>query len=131
MRNSEWRVPLRSLHLEHKRPVLFEFKRPVYRPSESLALFQEDLKNQLRNRTSRILSEPVQKLEARLIPSSEPMVIQVRYVSPDGTVTDGPRYGGSPKTDRPTPFPVTTTNMGAWMGRILNASGTLPGNFPS
>jgi hypothetical protein len=54
---------------------------------------------------NRTLSKRVQKLEARLIPSSEPRI--------------GP------------PFPVTTTDMGAWMGRILNASGTLPGNFPS
>jgi len=33
-------VPLRSLHLEHKRPIVFELKSPVYGPSESLALFK-------------------------------------------------------------------------------------------
>jgi hypothetical protein len=41
------RVPLRSLHTEHKRPVLFEFKRAVYRPSESLALFKKTSKTTL------------------------------------------------------------------------------------
>ena len=42
---------------------------------------------------NRTLSKRVQKLEARLIPTEKPMVIQIRYVSPDGTVTLGPKYG--------------------------------------
>ena len=40
---------------------------------------------------NRSLSKRVQKLEARLIPNAEPMVIQMMYVSPDGTRTAGPR----------------------------------------
>jgi hypothetical protein len=49
---------------------------------------------------SRSLSKRVQKLEARLIPAGEPMVIQIQYVSPDGSVEEGPRYtiGGPPQT---------------------------------
>jgi hypothetical protein len=41
---------------------------------------------------NRSLSKRVQKLEARLIPTDEPMVIQIVYVSPNGSVRDGPRY---------------------------------------
>jgi hypothetical protein len=29
----------------------------------------------------------------RLILTAEPVVIQIKYVSPDGSVTDGPLYG--------------------------------------
>jgi hypothetical protein len=55
---------------------------------------------------NRTLSKRVQKLEARLIPTDEPMVIHIKYVSPDGTVEDGPRItcGGSPPT--PTSHPI-------------------------
>jgi hypothetical protein len=42
----------------------------------------------------RTLSNRVQKLEARLIPTDEPMVIHVKYVSPDGSVEDGYTIGG-------------------------------------
>jgi hypothetical protein len=42
----------------------------------------------------RTLSKRVQKLEARLIPTEEPLVIHIVYVSPDGTVTDGHTVGG-------------------------------------
>ena len=42
----------------------------------------------------RTLSKRVQKLEARLIPTEEPMVIHIVYVSPDGTRTDGYTVGG-------------------------------------
>jgi hypothetical protein len=38
---------------------------------------------------SRNVSKQVQKLEERLIPTDEPMVIHVKYVSLDGSVTDG------------------------------------------
>ena len=41
---------------------------------------------------NRSLSKRLQKLEARLIPPKEPRVLQVRYVSPDGSVRDGPLY---------------------------------------
>jgi hypothetical protein len=36
----------------------------------------------------------------RLILTAEPVVIQIKYVSPDGSVTDGPLYGSgaTPKT---------------------------------
>jgi hypothetical protein len=47
---------------------------------------------------TRTLSKRVQRLEAPLIPTDEPMVIHVKYVSPDGTVTDGYTIGGHPKT---------------------------------
>jgi len=40
---------------------------------------------------NRSLSKRVQKLEARLILTDEPMVIQIVYVSPNGSVRDGPR----------------------------------------
>jgi hypothetical protein len=41
---------------------------------------------------NRSLSKRLQKLEARLRPTEEPRVIQIRYVSPDGSVRDGPLY---------------------------------------
>jgi hypothetical protein len=46
---------------------------------------------------ARTLSRRVQKLEARLIPTDESMVIQIKYVSPDGSVTDGYKIGGLSK----------------------------------
>jgi hypothetical protein len=42
----------------------------------------------------RSLSEPVQKLEERLIPTEETRVIHIVYVSPDGTRTHGYTVGG-------------------------------------
>ena len=49
---------------------------------------------------NRTLSRRLQKLEDRLIPNDEPIVIHIKYVSPDGTVKDGPRITclGSPPT---------------------------------
>ena len=38
---------------------------------------------------NRTLSRRLQKLEDRLIPNDEPIVIHIKYVSPDGTVKDG------------------------------------------
>jgi hypothetical protein len=38
----------------------------------------------------RNFSKRVQKPKARLIPTDEPVVIRIKYVSPDGSVTDGP-----------------------------------------
>ena len=50
----------------------------------------------------RTLAKRVQKLESRLIPTDEPMVIHIMYVSPDGTVTDGYTIGG-PSEDASAP----------------------------
>jgi hypothetical protein len=33
----------------------------------------------------------LERLETRMMPAGEPLVIQVQYVSPDGSVEDGPR----------------------------------------
>ena len=44
---------------------------------------------------NRSLSKRLQKLEARLRrlrPTKQPRVLQVRYVSPDGSVRDGPLF---------------------------------------
>jgi hypothetical protein len=41
---------------------------------------------------NRSLSKRLQELEARLIPTEEPRVMQIQYVSPDGSVRDGPLY---------------------------------------
>lgn len=41
--------------------------------------------------SSKNLSRRLERLEARLIPAGDPMAIQVRYVSPDRSVVDGPR----------------------------------------
>jgi hypothetical protein len=43
---------------------------------------------------NRTLSKRVQKLEERLIPTEEPRLIHIVYVSPDGTRTDGYTVGG-------------------------------------
>ena len=48
---------------------------------------------------NRTLSKRLQKLETRLIPSSEPRVFQIRYVSPDGSTRLGPRYGDVSEED--------------------------------
>ena len=50
---------------------------------------------------TRSFSKRLEKLEGRLIPTGEPIVIQIVFVSArDGSVKDGPRItiGGSPKT---------------------------------
>ena len=41
---------------------------------------------------NRSLSKRVQNLEARLIPTKKPRFIQIRFVSSDGSVRDGPLY---------------------------------------
>jgi len=41
---------------------------------------------------SRNLSRRLERPETRLRPAGEPLTIQVRYVSPDGSVVDGPRF---------------------------------------
>jgi hypothetical protein len=41
--------------------------------------------------TCRTLSKRLQRLETRMMPVGEPVIIQVQYVSPDGSVEDGPR----------------------------------------
>ena len=40
--------------------------------------------------TCRTLSKRLQRLETRMMPAGEPLVIQVQYVSPDGSVEDAP-----------------------------------------
>ena len=44
---------------------------------------------------SRTLSKRLERLETRMMPAGEPVVIQVQYVSPDGSVRDGPRISVS------------------------------------
>jgi hypothetical protein len=39
----------------------------------------------------RTLSKRLERLETRMMPAREPVVIQVQYVAPDGTAEDGPR----------------------------------------
>lgn len=39
----------------------------------------------------RNLAQRLKRLEARLIPTGEPLVIQILWVSPDGSAVDGPR----------------------------------------
>ena len=39
----------------------------------------------------RTLSKRLERLETRIIPAGEPLVVQIQYVSPDGSVEDGPR----------------------------------------
>ena len=40
---------------------------------------------------SRNLARRLEMLESRYVPDGEPLVIQVRFVSPDGSGVDGPR----------------------------------------
>jgi hypothetical protein len=49
----------------------------------------------------RRLARRLERLETRLVPDGEPLVIQVRFVSPDGSRVDGPQFtvpraGGRP-----------------------------------
>ena len=39
----------------------------------------------------RSLTRRLERLETRLLPAGEPLVIQVHFVSPDGSRVDGPR----------------------------------------
>jgi hypothetical protein len=41
--------------------------------------------------TSRTLSKRLERLETRMTPAGEPLFVQIQYVSPDGSVEDGPR----------------------------------------
>ena len=38
------------------------------------------------------LSARLERLEARMEPEREPIVLQIRWVSPDGSSGDGPRF---------------------------------------
>jgi hypothetical protein len=51
---------------------------------------------------SRNLTRRLERLEARLMPASKPWAIQICFVSPDGRVTDGPRYTSPGAGGRPT-----------------------------
>ena len=49
----------------------------------------------------RKLSKRLERLETRMIPAGEPMVMQIVFVSADGSTSDGPRFvipgsGGPP-----------------------------------
>jgi hypothetical protein len=39
---------------------------------------------------SRTLSKRLERLETRLAPEGEPLLIHIQFVSPDGTIEDGP-----------------------------------------
>jgi hypothetical protein len=41
--------------------------------------------------TCRTLSKRLQRLKTRIMPVGEPVIIQVQYISADGSVEDGPR----------------------------------------
>jgi hypothetical protein len=41
---------------------------------------------------SRKLNTRLERLETRMIPEGEPLVLQIQFVSSDGTVEDGPRF---------------------------------------
>ena len=40
--------------------------------------------------TSRTLSKRLERLETRMMPTDEPLVVQIQYVSPEWSVEDGP-----------------------------------------
>ena len=40
----------------------------------------------------RRLARRLERLETRLVPDGEPLVINVHFVSPDGSRVDGPRF---------------------------------------
>jgi len=40
---------------------------------------------------SKSLTRRLKDLEARIAPAAEPLIIQITYVSPDGSEEDGPR----------------------------------------
>ena len=40
---------------------------------------------------SRNLTRRLEELEARIAPAAEPLIVQITYVSPDGSEEDGPR----------------------------------------
>ena len=41
---------------------------------------------------SRNLCRRLARLETRLVPAAEPVIVQITYVSPDGSEEDGPRF---------------------------------------
>ena len=41
---------------------------------------------------TRNMARRLERLEARLVPAGEPLVIQVHFVSPDGSRVAGPRF---------------------------------------
>ncbi len=54
---------------------------------------------------SRNLAQRLERLETRLLPVGEPVVIQITFVSSDGRRVDGPRFtvprgGGQPRPCR-------------------------------
>jgi len=49
---------------------------------------------------TRNLARRLERLEIRLLPAGEPLVIQVHFVSPEGSRVDGPRFT-IPRAGRP------------------------------
>jgi len=41
---------------------------------------------------SRKFTARLERLETRMIPEGDPLVLQIQFVSSDGTVEDGPRF---------------------------------------
>ena len=50
------------------------------------------LKRGAERMASRSFSKRLERLETRIMPVGEPLVIQVRFVSLNGSVEDGPRF---------------------------------------
>ena len=65
------------------------------RPTPSLPLRIDSM-------ISRNLSRRLKRLETRLMPAGEPLIIQVQFVSPDGSLVDGPRFTIPDAGGRPT-----------------------------
>src|ERR1035437_4583100 len=51
---------------------------------------REVLKRGAERMASRNLSKRLERLEERMLPAGEPLILQIQFVSPDGTVEDGP-----------------------------------------
>jgi hypothetical protein len=49
------------------------------------------LKRGAERMASRNLSKRLERLEERMLPAGEPLIVQIQFVSPDGTVEDGPQ----------------------------------------
>ena len=52
---------------------------------------REVLKRGAERMASRNLSKRLERLEERMLPAGEPLILQIQFVSPGGTVEDGPQ----------------------------------------
>jgi hypothetical protein len=50
---------------------------------------------------TRNLARRLERLETRLASAGEPLIVQIHYVSPDGSRVDGPRFTIPPAGGRP------------------------------